>query len=194
MAVGGCGKPSPRVMGVRIETDLRKIEAIAKKKEDENWKFREFLKCCDFSSRRIDSVVRRLYRQVSSKIDCKTCANCCKKLLPLLDQEDIDRLSRAMGLTVEQFKERYLVRDEEGGGYTFNRKPCPLLRENSCLYEDYRPKDCVSYPHLHKGDFVSRTITVIQNYSICPIVFNVYELLKKTLWYDWFLDRRWRVK
>ena len=27
---------------------------------------------------------------------------------------------------------------------------------------------------------------VIQNYSICPIVFNVYEQLKKELWHrDW---------
>nr|MDO8082667.1 hypothetical protein [Candidatus Freyarchaeota archaeon] len=104
MAVGGYWKPTRRLLKVRIETNLNKIETIAKKREDENWKFRTFLKCCDLSPEKIDSIVHKLYRQVSSKIDCKTCANCCKKLQPLLDQEDIERLSKAMGLTAEQFK------------------------------------------------------------------------------------------
>ncbi len=30
----------------------------------------------------------------------------------------------------------------------------------------------------HKEEFASRLIGVINNYSICPIVFNVYEALK----------------
>ncbi len=33
----------------------------------------------------------------------------------------------------------------------------------------------------YENDFVFRLIGVIQNYSICPIVFNVYEALKHRL-------------
>jgi len=44
---------------------------------------------------------------------------------------------------------------------------------------------------LHKKEFVFRLWGVVDNCSICPIVFNVYEHLKDKLWYsgdDWFED------
>jgi len=46
-----------------------------------------------------------------------------------------------------------------------------------------RPRACRSYPHLHKDHFRSRLIGVSGNYSIRPIVFNVYERLKADLWH-----------
>jgi Fe-S-cluster containining protein len=52
------------------------------------------------------------------------------------------------------------------------------LKDNLCINYDHRPKDCSSYPHLHKNEFLSRTWGVIDNYSVCPIVFNTYEILK----------------
>lgn len=42
-------------------------------------------------------------------------------------------------------------------------------------------ENCISYPHLHKKDFTSRLIGVIENCSVCPIVFNVYERLKERI-------------
>jgi hypothetical protein len=45
--------------------------------------------------------------------------------------------------------------------------------------------DCRSYPHLHKKDFAHRVIKVIDNCSICPIAFNVFERLKAELWQKW---------
>ena len=39
-----------------------------------------------------------------------------------------------------------------------------------------------SFPHLDKEEFVTRLWAVVDNYSICPIVFNVYEILKDKLW------------
>ena len=53
---------------------------------------------------------------------------------------------------------------------------------------NYRPKDCVSYPYLLKKDFTSRLMGVIGNCSVCPIVFNVYELLKDEVWHKHFSD------
>ena len=172
-----------------LETDLDKIKELSKKKEDENWKFRSFLKGSGISREKIDTIVHELYQNVSSQIDCKTCANCCKQVQPVLDQEDIEKLSKCLDISVAQFKEKYLVKDKEPEKFVFNKKPCPFLKDNLCSHYTYRPKDCVSYPHLHKNGFILRLMDVIGNCSICPIVYNVFEYLKDEIWhYDDFND------
>ncbi|MDL5502639.1 MAG: YkgJ family cysteine cluster protein, partial [Candidatus Methanoperedens sp.] len=158
-----------------METDIDKIKKISRQKEEENWKFRSFLKMCDISDEKIDSVVHKLYRDIVSEIDCQKCANCCIEMVPILDNEDIDKFSKGSGIPVAEFKSKYLVKNKGSNDYTFNKMPCPFLKNNSCSCYAYRPKDCVAYPHLHKNEFTSRLINVIVNSSICPIVFNVYE-------------------
>jgi Fe-S-cluster containining protein len=165
-----------------LVTDLSIIRIRSKKNEAENWQFRSFLKGTPLPERRIDSLVHSLYRKVSSEIDCRSCANCCRELQPHLDRKDIERLSKPFHLSVAQFQKACLVRGEESKRFVFSRRPCPLLKENLCLYYAYRPEGCVSYPHLHKKDFNSRLINVIESYPVCPIVFNVYESLKNEIW------------
>jgi hypothetical protein len=82
--------------------------------------------------------------------------------------------------SIQTFKRDYLVTDEEGDMH-FKDLPCPFLIDKKCSVYDSRPDDCRSYPHLHKNEFLSRLFGVIDNYSICPIVFNVYEELKYKL-------------
>ena len=165
-----------------METNIRKIRKLAKKKEDENWEFRTYLKMCDIPSERIDSIVHRLYQKVSSEIDCAKCANCCKDALPVLDQEDMERLAKGLRISVDQLKEQFLIKADTPGKYTFSSTPCPFLKGKLCSQYNYRPKDCVSFPHLHKENFTSRTMTVVWNCSVCPIVYNVYEELKREIW------------
>ena len=163
---------------IAMEIVLNKIRKLSKEKEDENWKFRSFLKGYGIPTEEIDSLVHNLYQKVSSEIDCKKCANCCKEVQPFLDRNDIEKFSKSAGISNVRFKEQYLVEDKEANGFTFNKKPCPFLEDNLCLHYPVRPKGCISYPHLHKSGFVFRLIDVIHNCSVCPIVFNVYELLK----------------
>ena len=101
---------------------------------------------------------------------------------PVLDQKDVEKLSKGLEISVDQFKDRYLVKDDGREKYRFNEVPCPFLKGNICSQYSYRPKDCVSYPHLHKKGFVFRLIGVVDNCSVCPIVFNVYERLKDEIW------------
>jgi hypothetical protein len=165
-----------------METNLTKINELSKERENENWKFRSFLKGCDFE--KIDLIVQRLYQQISSQIDCKTCANCCKETQPVLSQKDIETFSKGLRISSVQLKERYLQNSEEFvEEFEFNKNPCPFLKDNLCTNYAFRPKDCVSYPHLHKEYFLHRLMKVIENYSICPIVFNVYEALKGEVWH-----------
>lgn len=156
-----------------METDLDRIRQLAKEKEDENWEFRTFLKWCDIPDEEIDSIVHRLYQEARSKIDCRTCANCCKEMSPSVNREDMEVLSKSLGVSVSYIKKQYLLKHEVSAVFVFNRRPCPFLKNNVCSLGTHRPRDCISYPHLHKGDFTTRLINVIENYSVCSMFTNV---------------------
>ncbi len=165
-----------------LEKNLNNIQRIAKQKEDENWKFRAFLKGIDLSDEQIDALVHKLNEEVSRQIDCLECGNCCRKQSPLLLKKDINRLAKYLNKNQAELIAEYLVVDNKEHGYSFNRKSCPFLRGNTCMVYVKRPEDCRSYPHLHKKDFNHRTMQAVFNYEYCPIVFNVVEQLKLELW------------
>ncbi len=159
---------------LEMELDLNRIEEFGRLREVENVEFRSYLKGQDFD--KIDDIVHRLNREVSDQIDCTNCGNCCTKLSPLINDKDIDRLSGKLNISTEQIKDDYTETDE--GELFFKDLPCTFLKGKKCTIYNDRPEDCKSYPHLHKSEFISRLWAVIQNYSICPIVFNVFERLK----------------
>ena len=161
-----------------METDLIEIKKLAKEKEDENWLFRTFLK--GYEIKNLDSIVHQLFRQVSDTIDCTTCGNCCKVIKPSVKKNDIVKLSKSLNITPDRFITNYIEENEDREN-VLNQTPCPFLSENKCTQYSSRPADCASYPHLHKKNFVFRLVGVVTNYSICPIVFNVYEALKTKL-------------
>jgi hypothetical protein len=68
---------------MRIETNLKRIKRLAKKRAEENWEFRSYLKQVDMGTKELDAVVHRIVTQVTSKIDCPKCANCCQKMKPV---------------------------------------------------------------------------------------------------------------
>ncbi len=162
-----------------IEVDLDKIEKLGKLREDQNFEFRAFLKGQD--SGKIDKIVHRLNFEISNQIDCTTCGNCCRKLKPCITEQDIKILSQGLNFSPQQVKSDYIEIDE--GKQYFKNLPCSFLKEKKCTVYNDRPEDCRLYPHLHKKMFISRLWGVIENYSICPIVFNVFERLKTELNY-----------
>ena len=168
-----------------IETDLKYIAEMGEERAEENWQFRTFLKQLDMDTEELDTLVYGITAKVSSQIDCTTCANCCKQIRPALDKADVSKFAGGLEMPVPEFTEIYLSLDEDDAAkQVFNQMPCPFLKDDLCSNYECRPKDCRSYPHLHKEGFRSRLWGVVENYSICPIVFNVYEQLKAELWYD----------
>jgi hypothetical protein len=166
-----------------METNLNRIKQLGKKRDRENWEFRSFLKFIDLEEDELDSIVHNFYQEVSSQIDCTKCANCCKEMKPVLHKEDIKRFTTGLNLPVKEFINQYLEKGEDQSEFYFKKKPCPFLRDKLCTNYDFRPEDCRSFPHFKKEGFLLRLWGVVDNYSICPIVFNVYEILKKKLWY-----------
>jgi Fe-S-cluster containining protein len=160
-----------------------KLRVLAQEKEDENWKFRQFLKQCDLESEELDERVSELTKRVWAGIDCTTCANCCKEVKPTFNQEEVTRLARRSGIELQQFIHAYLEQTKDGDDKPWRTRttPCPFLKDNRCsVYED-RPADCSGYPYLYEPDFVFRTIAMIDRVSTCPIVYEVIEELKKSL-------------
>ena len=165
---------------MKLETDIKRIEKLAAEKDDQNWRFRCFLKGADLEIEELDAIVHTLNKEVSAKIDCQSCGNCCRVMHPILKPKDIKRLASHRSVSQDEFEEQHLVKDEDDD-LTFRETPCPFLSNNSCTVYAERPDDCRSYPHLHKKGFIIRLWGVVDNCSVCPIVFNVYELLKDEL-------------
>ncbi len=163
---------------------LVQIRELAQRKEDENWKFREFLKMrCDLEPDQIDQLVFETTRRVWAGIDCTACANCCREVRPSFSEAEVDRLARRLGIERQQFIDTYLERAEAHGENPWRTRttPCPFLKDNLCsVYED-RPADCSGYPYLYKPEFVTRTIGMVERTFTCPIVYEVMEHLKKSL-------------
>lgn len=164
---------------IELEIDLEKIEELGLLRQDENFEFRAFLKGQNLD--KIDKIVQRLNLEISNQIDCTTCGNCCMNLKPCITEQDIKILSQKLNFSPQQVEDDYIEIDE--GVQYFKNLPCSFLKERKCTVYINRPDDCRSFPHLHKNMFVSRVWGVIDNYSICPIVFNVFEKLKTELNY-----------
>jgi len=159
-----------------IETDLKKIALLAKQNRDENYSFRSFLKGQDCD--KIDSIVHRLHEQISSQIDCSECGNCCSSLMPTVSDADIEKMAKLKTMTKEAFVSRFVEKDSFENIPYLKDVPCIFLNGKTCAIYSDRPDECKSYPHTHKEEFTSRTLSVIENYEICPIVFNLFEYLK----------------
>jgi len=156
-------------------TDLEKIRYWGQRNRDENFDFRSFLKIND--SENIDKIVHKIDTEIRKQIDCTKCGNCCIQQSPTLTKNDISRISEFIGLSENEFIENYIDSSDKEEIIFVNR-PCKFLKNRKCTIYDLRPKDCISYPHTQKKDFTSRLLGVIENYSVCPIVFNLVEQLK----------------
>jgi Fe-S-cluster containining protein len=153
---------------MKLETNLRHIAETAKQKQQENISFANYLKVQD--SNKVDEIIHRLDSEVTPKIDCLDCGNCCNNLRPPANEE-----------ILKQF-----VKPENMQEYKYLREfACKNLDGNACTVYENRPLECREFPYLHRDKFVTRTHELLQNYEICPIVFNVFERLKAELvWSD----------
>jgi len=146
---------------MRLETNIKNIAQIAKLKEDENISFQTYLKVQD--SEKIDEIVHRLYEEIALKIDCVDCGNCCQNLRPIASEKELNRFVEPKDIEAFMYLKSF---------------PCKYHKNKKCTDYTNRPEECRSYPYLHEDKFVTMTYSALQNYEICPIVFNVFELLK----------------
>jgi uncharacterized protein len=160
--------------------ELPRIRREARQNAANNETFRDYLKTrLPLSNTELDGVAQELITDVWGQIDCLSCGNCCKTLQIVVGDKDIARLARRLGITSKAFATRYVGVADDGVQH-FLSTPCSFLGEgNACtVYED-RPQACRDFPYLTDRNFRSRSLTMVENCATCPIVFNVWERLKK---------------
>ena len=144
----------------------------------ENERFRKHLKTHGYVERRL----RHIGAAIEEQIDCTTCANCCKvAAVPLLGR-DIEKLAKFLRMTVPKFIEQYVVLDDDGNRVLLRtQEGCVFLSGNECTVYEARPKNCVDFPHVVRGEgrIATRMWEFVDRACYCPIVFNSLEAFKE---------------
>ncbi len=157
--------------------DLKVFKEKATRQAKENKAF--LLKLKKQDAREVDDMFHNLHEAVFEKIDCLTCANCCKTTSPIFYQHDIERVAKALRLKPGEFIEKYLRVDEDKD-YVLLSSPCPFLdHDNYCKVYPDRPKACREYPHTNRKKMVQIMELTQKNTLVCPAVLEMVERMKK---------------
>jgi len=127
-----------------------------------------------------DALAHPVVTEVTNKIDCTICGNCCKVQEPGVTMQEVEVLANLAGTPIEKFKNENLAFDSDGVSFLCH-KPCVFLNTTVCSVYEHRPLSCADYPGLHRPRLKWRIKQLEENYSICPIVYNVVEIFKKAL-------------
>ncbi len=146
-----------------------------KKSEDHQKEYKRYLRRTE--KNHVLRNQQEFHEEAFEKINCLTCANCCKNYSPRFKTPDIKRISKKLKMKEGDFIETYLQLDEDGD-YVARTKPCPFLGEdNACSIYDYRPSDCARFPYTDEDVLYKRPAITLKNSSFCPIVYYVMEKL-----------------
>lgn len=146
------------------------LPSLARKAEPQ-WlsAFRKYRKDLE----KMDCEIQAIHQEVSDKIDCIACANCCRTLGPRILDSDIQRMAKALRMKPSEVTEIYLKLDEDGD-YVFHSMPCPfLMPDNYCMIYENRPKACREYPHTDRKKFHQIYKLTVRNAYTCPIAYEV---------------------
>jgi Fe-S-cluster containining protein len=121
----------------------------------------------------VDETFSELHDQAFQKIDCLSCANCCKTTSPIFRDVDVRRISKSMRMTEMQFISSYLQMDEEKD-YVLKSAPCTFLgSDNKCSIYEIRPLACREYPHTNRKNIQQIFDITLKNAEICPAVSRI---------------------
>ncbi len=131
------------------------------------------------NQQRVLKILPDLHEEAFSKIDCLSCANCCKNYSPRFKTPDIKRISKHLNLRESEFISTYLRLDEDGD-YVVKSSPCAFLgSDNHCSIYEVRPSDCARYPYTDEDVFLKRKQLTLKNSTVCPAVYYVLERLSQ---------------
>lgn len=165
--------------------DLKQFKARASKKKA---KLTAFLQKLDeIVPEDMQALVAETDATVWRDIDCTTCANCCKTMTPTFTRMDVVRISAHLSMTPREFKDKWLLKEEDTGDWVNKLQPCQFLVNDKCSIYEVRPRDCAEFPHHNKKPFDAYNDTFVQNLHRCPATFTLVERLEKKVReeYEW---------
>ncbi len=125
-----------------------------------------------------------------AKTDCLDCANCCKTMSPTYTSRDLTRISTHLGMTVKDFKTKWLYKDRTGD-WLNKSQPCQFLdlKTNLCGIYEVRPADCAGFPHHSTKKIKDYGHVYKQNVEFCPATYRLVEFMEEGI-----SDGRWKLK
>jgi uncharacterized protein len=164
----------------RLKSDLCAMEKDLlhnwQKKSTENQKkYRQFLQRAD--KNKVLKQLPGLHDEAFEKINCLSCAACCRNYSPRFKTTDIKRVAKHLKMKETELVNKYLVVDEDGD-HVVNAKPCPFLgADNFCSIYEHRPTDCARFPYTDEDVLIKRPKITEKNSTFCPAVYFVLEKL-----------------
>lgn len=136
------------------------------------------------NEKELDEQFYRLHQELFDRYDCNRCRNCCKMYHGSIPETDLARDAEYMGLTKEEFIEKYLVKDDPENSYQTKHVPCDFLEsDGNCQLGECRPESCRKYPYTDQPDRWSSLYSMLDVIEVCPVEFEIYERLKRE--YGW---------
>lgn len=136
----------------------------------------KFFKSNKIKGKKLDELFHNEHEKVFKKIDCLSCANCCKTTSPIFRDVDIKRIAKGLKTSEKKFISEYLHLDEESD-YVLNQSPCAFLDldSNKCNIYEIRPLACREYPHTDRKNMHQILGLTQKNLDVCPAVVEIIE-------------------
>lgn len=128
-------------------------------------------------------LVEEAEKHAWKKVNCLSCANCCKTMSPTYTREDIERIAAHLNMTPAAFKKKWLYYDKKERDWMNVSQPCQFLdlKTNKCNIYEVRPADCAGFPHLTKRPFKDYFYIHKQNIEYCPATYAMIEKLQSLM-------------
>lgn len=128
----------------------------------------------------LDDVFHTKHNQEFNKMDCLTCANCCKTTSPIFRDADIRRIAKQLKIKESKLISDLLRMDEEGD-FVLRSSPCFFLNsDNACSIYEFRPLACKEYPHTDRKNMFQILDLTIKNTLVCPVVSRIVSQISST--------------
>jgi len=148
----------------------------AKKRENENLRFRSFLKN-HADEDELDRYFLELHKELFAGYDCCKCGNCCRAFSTALSDKEITAIAKSLSLERQEFITRFLV---EGMGGWELPAPCWFLGvDGKCQIQDCKPVECKGFPYTDRPERLWSLYSILSSAEVCPVVFEILERLKK---------------
>ena len=104
------------------------------------------------------------------KVECLSCANCCKVMTPTFTKTDLKRIATHFRMSEKDFYNKWLETDKSNGDKVNKVQPCQFLNleDNKCRIYEIRPDDCARFPHFQRKPFADYNHIHAQNLEFCP--------------------------
>ncbi len=158
---------------LRVTPETVQKEGI--KKEDENFRFRTYLKN-NAELEELDEHFHRLHNEIFTNYDCSKCRNCCKLISGEFNENEVKVAAQILEVHEEDLIKLYF--EKTGRDYQVKATPCSFFENNECKLNDCKPNLCKEYPFTQKDERIFSLLSVVNNASICPVVYEIVEELK----------------